>query len=166
MLELVDLNSKLMKYGCFTFCLDRKYSSRNKESVFTPFKNSEPGVVTSPVLFCPHINQTWGHQKSAHMNQILQDDIKVCFQNGIPWAAKRGTSATSRYNNGQAQVFLPYIARCGFTEEERLDTFWGTGQNVVGSIWIGDFLVEMHFTSMCVKYSSYLLEGRLWVPWH
>jgi hypothetical protein len=63
-------------------------------------------------------------------------------------------------------VFLPYIARCGFTEEERLDTFWGTGQNVVGSIWIGDFLVEMHFTSMCVKYSSYLLEGRLWVPWH
>ncbi len=76
-------------------------------------------------FFFPHINQTWGHQKSAHMNQILQDDIKVCFQNGIPWAAKRGTSATSRFTNGQAQVlfqivFLPYIARCGYTEEERL----------------------------------------------
>ncbi len=33
-----DLNSKLIKYGCFTFCLDRKYSSRNKESAFTPLK--------------------------------------------------------------------------------------------------------------------------------
>jgi hypothetical protein len=72
MSDWVDLNSKFIKYGCFTFCFYRKYSSRNKESVFTLFKNSEPGVVTNPVLFFPHINQTWGHQKSAHMYQILK----------------------------------------------------------------------------------------------
>ncbi len=92
------------------------------------------------------------------MNQILQDDIKVCFQNGIPWEAKRGTSATSRQNNGQAQVlfqivFLPYIARCGFTKEERLgihfeelDKMWSVAHGLV------IFQGEMHFTSMCVKY--------------
>jgi hypothetical protein len=28
--------------------------------------------LTDPVLFFPHINQTWGHQKSAHMYQILK----------------------------------------------------------------------------------------------
>ncbi len=53
MSDWVDLNSKFIKYGCFTYSFDRKYSSRNKESVFTPFENSEPGVVTNPVLFFP-----------------------------------------------------------------------------------------------------------------
>jgi len=35
---------------------------------------------------------------------------------------------------------------------ETRQTFWGTGQNVVGSTLISDFQVKMHFTSMCVKY--------------
>ncbi len=48
MSDWVDLNCKLIKYGCFTCCLDMKYSSRNKGSPFTPFKNSEPGLMTSP----------------------------------------------------------------------------------------------------------------------
>ncbi len=108
-------------------------------------------------FFFPHINQTWGHQKSTDINQILQDDIKVCFWNGIPWAAKSGTSATSRSNNGQAQVlfqivFLPYIERCGYTEEERLgihfeelDKMWSVEHGLV------IFQGEMHFTSMRVK---------------
>ncbi len=98
-------------------------------------------------FFYPHINQTWGHQKSAHMNQILQADIKVCFQNGIPWAAKRGTSATSRYNNGQPQVlfqivFLQYIARRAYTEEEslgihfeELDIMWLIAHELVIFRW-------------------------------
>ncbi len=50
MLDWVDLNSKLIKYGRFTFFWvgTWKYSSKNKESAFTPFRNSEPGLVTCP----------------------------------------------------------------------------------------------------------------------
>jgi hypothetical protein len=94
------------------------------------------------------------------MNQILQDDINFLFPKWNTLSSKeRGTSATSRYNNGQAQVlfqivFLPYIARCGVyigggetRHFEELDKMY-----VVGSTLVGDFQVEMHFTSMCVKY--------------
>ncbi len=121
-------------------------------------------MVTSPVLFFPHMNQTWGYQKSLHLNQILQDDIKVCFQNGIPWTAKRGTSATSRYNNSQSQVlfqivFLPYIARCGYTEEERLgiqfeelDKMWLVAQELVIFKWrCISLLCVWHTYSTCLK---------------
>jgi hypothetical protein len=53
-----------------------------------------------------------------------------------------------------SKLFFYHTLQCVgvYRGGETRNTFWGTGQNVVGSEWISGFQVEMHFTSMCVKY--------------
>jgi hypothetical protein len=70
----------------------------------------------------------------------------------------------SRYNNGQAQVlfqivFLPYIARCGYTEEERLgihieelDKMWSVAHELLIFKWrCISLLCVLNTYSTCLK---------------